>query len=388
MVAKIILWVSIGGLAAIYAGYGIVIVLINKFSRKQHEIKLREELMPEVAVLIAAFNEDEIIAGKIENTLLLNYPANKLHIYVISDGTTDRTNEIVSTYKNVTLLYQPARKGKSAAINRAMPFVEQPITIFTDANVMIDKEAIRAIVKHYVRTKVGGVSGEKVVMHDERASAASTEGLYWKYESFLKKQDALLYSVAGAAGEMFSIRTALFEPIPEDTLLDDFTIAMNIIRKGYQVKYEATALACENPSLNINEEYKRKVRIAAGGIQTTLRCLDILNPREYGIFAFQFLIHRVSRWTIAPVLIVTAFISNLLLIKESDVYLELFVLQLVFHIAALTGWYLGNRNIKIKALHVPFYFEFMHYCVVMGWIRYFKGNQKAAWQKATRLSYN
>jgi len=388
MAAKIILWISIGGLAAIYAGYGIVIVLINKFSRHQHEIKLRDELMPEVAVLIAAFNEDEIISGKIENTLSLNYPVDKLHIYVISDGSTDRTNEIVSGYKNVTLLYQPARKGKSAAINRAMPFVEQPITIFTDANVMIDKEAIRAIVKHYARTKVGGVSGEKVVMHDERASAASTEGLYWKYESFLKKQDALLYSVAGAAGEMFSIRTALFEPIPEDTLLDDFTIAMNIIRKGYQVKYEATALACENPSLNINEEYKRKVRIAAGGIQTTLRCLDILNPREYGIFAFQLLIHRVSRWTIAPVFIVIAFISNLLLIKESDVYLELFILQLVFHVAAAAGWYLGNRNIKIKALHVPFYFEFMHYCVVMGWIRYFKGNQKATWQKATRLSYN
>ena len=388
MAAKIILWISLGGLVGIYAGYGLIIVLLNAFKSKVKPVAIPEEQLPEVAVLIAAFNEEEIIASKIENTLALNYPPNKLNIYVVSDGSSDGTNEIVSNYKNVSLLFQHARRGKSAAINRAMPFVQQPITIFTDANVMINKDAIRAIVNHYANPKVGGVSGEKVVMHDERASAASTEGLYWKYESFLKKQDAIMYSVAGAAGEMFSIRTTLYEAIPEDTLLDDFTLAMDIIRKGYQVKYEQTALACENPSLNIQEEYKRKVRIAAGGMQTIIRNLDILNPLHYGIFSFQFLIHRVSRWTVAPVFIVTAFLSNLFLLNESSVYIELFIAQLVFHLAALTGWYLSNRQIKVKALHVPFYFEFMHYCVVMGWIRYFKGSQQTTWQKATRLSYN
>ena len=388
MAAKIILWISLGGLVGIYAGYGLIIVLLNAFKSKVKPVAIPEEQLPEVAVLIAAFNEEEIIASKIENTLALNYPPNKLNIYVVSDGSSDGTNEIVSNYKNVSLLFQHARRGKSAAINRAMPFVQQPITIFTDANVMINKDAIRAIVNHYANPKVGGVSGEKVVMHDERASAASTEGLYWKYESFLKKQDAIMYSVAGAAGEMFSIRTTLYEAIPEDTLLDDFTLAMDIIRKGYQVKYEPTALACENPSLNIQEEYKRKVRIAAGGMQTIIRNLDILNPLHYGIFSFQFLIHRVSRWTVAPVFIVTAFLSNLFLLNESSVYIELFIAQLVFHLAALTGWYLSNRQIKVKALHVPFYFEFMHYCVVMGWIRYFKGSQQTTWQKATRLSYN
>ena len=388
MAAQIILWISIVGLFIIYAGYGIIVTIMNKFGRKKHEIKLREELLPEVAVLIAAFNEDDIIASKLNNTLALNYPTEKLKIYVVADGSTDRTTEIVSVYKNVKLLHEAARRGKSAAINRAMPFVKEPITIFTDANVMINPEAIREIVKHYAFKAVGGVSGEKVVMHDDRAAAASTEGVYWKYESYLKKQDALLYSIAGAAGEMFSIRTALFEAIPEDTLLDDFIISMNIIRKGYQIKYEPKAYASENPSLNIEEEYKRKVRISAGGIQTILRNLDILNPKHYGIFSFQFVIHRVSRWTVAPIFIISAFISNLFLIKESDTYMELFIAQLVFHIAAFIGWQLSNRQIKVKALHIPFYFEFMHYCVVMGWIRYFKGNQKATWQKATRLSYN
>ena len=182
MIAKIILWISLGGLVSIYAGYGIIMVLLNAFKSKVQLVAIREELLPEVAVLIAAFNEDEIIAAKIENTLALNYPADKLKVYVVSDGSSDRTNEIVSGYNNVSLLYQHARRGKSAAINRAMPFVQQPITIFTDANVMINKDAIRAIVNHYANPKVGGVSGEKVVMHDERAAAASTEGLYWKYE--------------------------------------------------------------------------------------------------------------------------------------------------------------------------------------------------------------
>jgi cellulose synthase/poly-beta-1,6-N-acetylglucosamine synthase-like glycosyltransferase len=388
MLAEIILWVSILGLIFIYAGYGLVVAAINKFKPTVRDANVAESELPEVSILIAAFNEEEIIKEKIENTLSLHYPDQKLKLYVVSDGSTDKTNEIVSGFKNVTLLYQPARKGKSAAINRAMQFIQEPVTVFTDANVMINKEGIVAIARHYANEKIGGVSGEKVVMHDERAAAASTEGVYWKYESFLKKQDARLYSIAGAAGEMFSIRTSLFEIIPEDTLLDDFQISMNIIRKGYRVIYEPAAFASENPSLNIAEEYKRKVRIAAGGIQIIERNTDIFNPFNYGIFSFQFLIHRVTRWTIAPVFIVTALLSNMFLINYSNFYTILFVLQLAFHLAALAGWQLGNRQIKVKALHVPFYFEFMHYCVVMGWIRYFKGNQKATWQKATRLSYN
>jgi biofilm PGA synthesis N-glycosyltransferase PgaC len=388
MAVKIIFWVSIGGLSGIYAFYGIAIFLINKIRNKKPLTAPDAEFMPEVAVLIAAYDEEEVIAGKIENTLALRYPADKLKIYVVADGSTDRTAEIVSSYRDVTLLYEADRRGKCAAINRAMAFIHQPITILTDANVMINSDAIPAMVKHYTEARVGAVSGEKVVRLDDRASAASTEGVYWKYESFLKKQDALLYSLAGAAGELFSIRTALYEAIPEDTLLDDFTIAMNIIRKGYQVKYEPTAFASEAPSLNINEEYKRKVRIAAGGIQTIIRNRDILNPLVYSIFSFQFLIHRVSRWTVAPVFILTGFISNLLLIKDNTVYLVFFVAQLVFHLAALLGWILNMRQIKIKAFYIPFYFEFMHYCVIAGWIRFVRGNQKATWQKATRLSYN
>jgi len=385
---EIILWFSLLGLAFIYIGYGLLVTVMNILKSVPVELVQNDDELPTMAILIAAYNEEDFIQKKIENTLALNYPEGIVRIYVVTDGSNDRTNELVAQFEGVTLLYQPARRGKTAAINRSMPLIGESITVFTDANVMISKDALREIVKHYNRSNVGGVSGEKVVMHDDRSTSASTEGLYWKYESYLKKQDALLCSIAGAAGELFSIRTKLFEPLPEDTLLDDFAISLNVIRKGYNVKYEPAALAFEHPSANIDEEYKRKVRIAAGGLQTIFRSMDINNPFRYGIFSFQYIFHRISRWTVAPVLIVAAFICNLALITQSTGYLELFAAQVIFHALALVSWYLGKRQIKVRGLYVPFYFDFMHYCVVMGWLRYFKGNQKVTWQKATRLSYN
>ena len=384
-----IFWISIAGLLMIYAGYGLVLMIINAL-RKNNKEEAHEaySILPEVAILIAAYNEDEIIKAKIENTQALDYPKDKLKIYVIADGSNDKTVEIASSFEGVRVLHRYERKGKSAAINRAMEYINEPITIFTDANVMINTNALRAVVKRYEDPKTGGVSGEKVDMHDERAAAASTEGAYWKYESFLKKNDAELSTIVGAAGEMFSIRTELFEDIAEDTLLDDFMISMSIVRKGYAIKYEPTAFASEKPSFDIDEEYKRKVRIAAGGIQSVLRNLDFCNPVQHGVIAMQFLIHRVSRWTIAPVLIVSALIANLFLLSEGPVYIVIFFLQMAFHMAALAGYYMSKRQTKVKALHIPFYFDFMHYCVVAGWLRYSSGRQKAVWQKATRLSYN
>lgn len=385
----IVFWTSVLGLLFIYAGYGLLIALINgTLKMVKRRRTTTQKPFPSVAVMIAAYNEEEIIKEKILNTQKLDYPADRIRIYVVSDGSNDGTNRVVQGFPDVTLLYSPERKGKSAAINRAMNYVHEDITIFTDANVMINRDAVKAIVGHYQDEKVGAVSGEKVVMDDERAAAASTEGLYWKYESFLKKQDAELTSLVGAAGEMFSVRTGLYQAIPEDTLLDDFIISMNIIRKGYSVKYEPSAMACEKPSSDIGEEYKRKVRISAGGIQTVLRTLDIADPFRYGILSFQYAIHRVSRWTVSPILIVAALLSNIFLLADNNMYIVSFALQLLFHGAAFAGFYLNARKRRVKLLHVPFYFDFMHYCVVMGWIRYAKGNQKAAWQKATRLSYN
>jgi biofilm PGA synthesis N-glycosyltransferase PgaC len=384
-----IFWFSFLGLLFVYFGYGVVVFVLNKLSRKSTQpVSISENELPEVAVLIAAYNEEEIIEQKINNTLLLNYPEDKLKVYVVADGSNDNTCAMAEKFEQVKVLYRRERKGKSAAINRAVPLLHEPIVFFTDANVMLCADAVRLIVNRYADEKVGGVSGEKVVMSDARAGAASAEGAYWKYESWLKKEDAKLYSLVGAAGELFSIRTKLFKPVEEDTLLDDFMISMDIVRQGYKIDYEPKAFASETPSFNIEEEQVRKVRIAAGGIQSIIRNADLCNPFVYGIVSLQFLIHRVSRWTVTPVMIVTAFISNLFLLNEGTLYSVLFALQLLFHTAASIGYYLNSRQIKVRALHIPFYFDFMHYCVVLGWFRYANGKQKATWQKATRLSYN
>ena len=384
----LIFWTSVIGILFIYAGYPVVLFLLSKIKGKTETQSYAGSILPEVAIVIAAYNEEDIIKAKIENTMALDYPGEKLKIYVVADGSNDATAAIALQYDGVTVLHQYERKGKSAAINRVMKFVKEPITVFTDANVMINTDALLALVKQYNNSKTGAVSGEKVVMHDDRAAAASTEGAYWKYESYVKRKDAELSTIVGAAGELFSVRTALFEEIAEDTLLDDFMISMSIVRKGYSVKYEPKALASEKPSFNIEEEYKRKVRIAAGGIQSIQRNLDFCNPLRHGLVSFQFLIHRVSRWTVAPVFIVAAFVANLFLIGQSSTYTAIFFLQVIFHLAALTGYYFSTRQVKVKLLHIPFYFDFMHYCVVMSWFRYSRGKQKAVWQKATRLSYN
>lgn len=376
---------SAGFLFFIYGGYGILLWVVNRLFKNGQLAETTDEELPHVAVVIAAYNEEPIIESKIKNTLALNYPSDKLHIYLVSDGSTDKTNEIASRFKEVTILWSSLRRGKTAAINRAMKLISEPVTVFTDSNVMLNSGALINMVVHYADPYVGGVSGEKQVVDSADANASSTEGLYWKYESFLKHEDAKLSTLVGAAGELFSVRTALYEPIPDDTLLDDFIISMNIIRKGYRIAYEPTAYARELPSVNLNEEFKRKVRISAGGLQSVFRLPDLLNIFRYGVFTFQYLIHRVSRWILSPLLIVLAFISNAFIAFDSLQYLVLFEFQICFHICALAGWYCESKGIKIKALFVPFYFNFMHVCIVAGWFRYFSGKQDVRWQKAERL---
>jgi len=265
-----------------------------------------------------------------------------------------------------------------------MQYVTESITVFTDANVMLNHEALHEIAKHYNDENVGGVSGEKRVQSGPTNSASTTEGLYWKYESFIKNQEAQFAGLVGAAGELFSIRTSLFRELPTDTLLDDFMISMQLVREGYRVDYEPNAYASELPSLNIKEEYKRKVRIAVGGIQSVLRLKDFLNPMKYGFFSFQYFFHRVSRWLFMPILMVLALGSNIILCHTSLLYASLFFLQVAFYLLGIVGWIMERAHVRSKLFYIPYYFNFMHICIVAGWIRYLRGNQSTAWEKSSR----
>ena len=212
------------------------------------------EYEPAVTLVVPCFNEEDFIREKVENCFQLNYPKEKLKLLFITDGSSDGTVEILKSYEGILLLHEDRRAGKAAAENRAMKFVETPIVVFCDANTMLNKDAIRNLARHYQFDEVGGVSGEKRVMPAKGAELSGAgEGLYWKYESTLKKWDSELLTIVGAAGELVSFRTALCEDLEEDSILDDFMQSMRIAAKGYRFLYEPEAYAMESPSANVKE---------------------------------------------------------------------------------------------------------------------------------------
>lgn len=382
-------WIALFIVVYTFVGYGFLLFFLVKIKRLfvKKRVFNQEFELPSVTILVAAYNEADIIEAKIQNTLDLDYPKNKLQIIFITDGSSDDTPEKIKPYSEIRLMHENIRTGKMAAIKRAIPEVTSDIIVFTDANTFINQIAIKQLVKHYQNEKVGAVAGEKRIMVEELADASSAgEGFYWKYESYLKKWDYELYSNVGAAGELFSIRTNLYQPVESDSIIDDHMIAMRIAEKGYIIAYEADAYAMETASANTKEELKRKIRIAAGGLQSTLRLKKAANPFYYPILTFQYLSHRVLRWTITPFLLILAFFLNILIVAEPDLLLYEILLsaQIIFYALSLAGWFFESKNIKIKVFFIPYYFCVMNYAVIAGIFRYIGKNQSAAWEKSKR----
>ena len=385
---EIIFWVLVSIIFYTYIGYGLVLFLLIKIKRlfsKKSTFVISTNDLPEVTLLIAAYNEQDYVKVKVENTLQLNYPSEKLHQIWVTDGSNDETPLRLKAYPEVEVLHKPERNGKIAAMNRGIKFVKTPIVIFSDANTLLGKESIMKIAQMFSNPKTGCVSGEKRIFNaDEEAASAAGEGIYWKYESALKKWDAELYSAVGAAGELFAIRTELFNEVEPDTLLDDFIISLRVAMKGYKIDYDPEAYAIETASANIKEELKRKIRIAAGGIQSVVRLYPLLNIFKYGMLSFQYISHRVMRWTITPVALLLVLFFNIILAPTSNIYLILLILQAIFYVSALIGWFLENKKLKIKIFFVPYYFFIMNYAVFMGFGRYLKKSQSVNWEQAKR----
>ncbi len=384
-------WLALAIIIYSYIGYGIIIWVYLKvkalFTRPKPVIR-KDLYEPEVSLIIATFNEEKVIQKKIENTLQLNYPAEKLKIIFAADGSTDNTVDIIRGYPGIQLLFKPGREGKVAAINRAMLKVTTPYVIFCDANTYLNSNCIREIVKHYTNPEIGAVAGEKKIIDsaENSSTAGAGEGLYWKYESFLKNLDSRFHTVVGAAGELFSIRTSLFEPVANNILLDDFMISMQICRKGYRVMYEPAAFATEAPSSSMKEEQKRKIRISAGGFQSVFLLKDLLNIFRYGKLSFLYISHRVLRWTLCPILLLFIFGANFYLWNKHihPAYTIIFILQVLFYTAATAGWLLSLRNIKLQLFYPIYYFVFMNIALGIGFFRFVSKKQTVLWEKARR----
>ncbi|MBL7966760.1 MAG: glycosyltransferase family 2 protein [Prolixibacteraceae bacterium] len=392
LIIEIIFWLCFFLVFYAYVGYGILLFILVRLKRilKKSKSITNTVYEPDVTLFVAAYNEKDYVAAKIENSFSLDYPREKVKQIWVTDGSNDGTPDLLRRYEGVEVYHLDERGGKIGAMNRGMQFVKTPIVIFSDGNTMLGKESIRRIVNLFSDPKVGCVSGEKRIFNKEKdAAAGAGEGLYWKYESTLKKWDAELYSVVGAAGELFAIRTELFQEVEQDTLLDDFIISLRVAMKGYTIQYDPEAYAIESASANVKEELKRKIRISAGGIQSVVRLKSLLNILKYGTLSFQYISHRVLRWTLAPLSLLLMIPANFILalgndFKYPDLYTILFFLQILFYIAALLGWYLENRSIKIKLLFVPYYFFIMNLSVFLGLKRYLKGSQTVNWERAQR----
>lgn len=391
-IIEILFWVCLFVVFYTYLGYGIVLyvmVKVKELFRKPVQPTLPPvDDLPEVTLLVAAYNESEVVDEKMANSRALTYPKDKLKFIWITDGSNDDTNEKLSAYPEVEVLFQPQRQGKTAALNRAIGAVKTPLVVFTDANTMINPESITEIVRAFMDPKVGCVAGEKRIAVKEKDGAASGgEGIYWKYESKLKQLDGRLYSAMGAAGELFAVRTELFEQMENDTLLDDFILSLRIVARGYKIAYCASAYATESGSANMDEEEKRKIRISAGGLQSIYRLRMLLNPFRYGIVTFQYVSHRVLRWSVTPFTLFALIPLNaaLALGTSSPFYRTVAVLQVLFYAAALTGYYLQSKQIKNKLLYIPYYFLFMNVNVFKG-MAYLRRKKTGdgTWEKAKR----
>ncbi len=393
-VIKSLIWVSLILIFYSYIGYAIIVWVYLKIRGKNRNRieKMGSDFEPQVSLIVAVYNEEDVIKKKIENCLAINYPKDKLKLVFVADGSTDKTTAIIKQYPEVELLFKNERQGKVAAINRAMNTISTDYVVFCDANTFLNKDCIKEIIKHYSDERIGAVAGEKKVVAPVTLNkpVKDGEGVYWKYESKLKKIDSDFYSVVGAAGELFSIRTKLFEPLLSGVLLDDFIISMNICKKGYRVIYEPMAYAMEAPSLTMKDEQNRKIRISAGGFQSIVMLKDLLNIFKYGKLSFLYISHRVFRWVLCPVLLPIILVCNFIVFQFSEddlysIYNVLFFAQIAFYLMAGLGWLFSIKKVKNNLFYIPYYFVFMNLALYIGFFKFVNNKQSVLWEKARRV---
>jgi cellulose synthase/poly-beta-1,6-N-acetylglucosamine synthase-like glycosyltransferase len=394
MMATIAFWFLFLVLLYALAGYGgilYILVIFKRFFRKKRVKTVDGLFEPEICLFVTAYNERDYVRQKVENSDALQYPKKKIQHIWVTDGSDDGTPDMLKGIPGIEVFHQPERRGKIDAMNRGMQFVKAPFVIFSDTNTLLSPNTIRKMMEPFCNSEVGCVAGEKRITEKAEDSASGAgEGFYWKIESGMKRLDAELNSAVGGVGELFAIRTGLYEPVETDTILDDFTISLRIAAKGHKIDYTSEAWAEETASLNVSEELKRKSRIAAGGIQTLTRLAFLLNPFKYGWLSWQFFSHKVLRWTVFPLFLFLLLPVNVWLVAENGTWTIftfptlLFWMQCFCYLLALAGWIFESRKFRMKFFFLPYYFVAINYASIVGIVRYLRGNQKVTWEKSKR----
>ncbi len=365
-------------------GYGLYALILPSPNKNDTE---EVNDWPNVSFIIPAYNEQDFLEAKIKNTLDCDYPLDKLELIVAADGSDDNSKELV---QGLGIRYENngQRLGKGMAMNRARNYAKHDILIFSDANAMLNHQAIKEIVRPLISDKYAMSSGEKkVITKHDAENASAGEGLYWKYESYLKKRDSDFYTLVAAVGELFAIKKEAYEDIPSNFLLDDFFQTASVLRQGKRIKYTPNALATEYGSLNFKEEIKRKIRIAAGGYQSMAHFSDLFNPLKNWKITYLFVAHRVLRWTIIPLLYFSLplYLVAMSYTSPSPVYFLGTAAAVLYFLLSAVGYWFNSKDKKAAFFfNIPFYISLMNYCALAGGLKYFRGIQSGAWEKSKR----
>lgn len=377
---KLVFWFSLFFILHTYIGYPILLIIAARMVGKSID---RKEFAPSVTMIIAAYNEERNIGEKLENSLSLSYPRDKFEIIVVSDGSTDRTDDIVNEFSRrvVKLITMSERGGKARALNTAVPKAIGEIIVFSDARQSYDGNAIRELVSNFSDPTVGAVSGELHLVNKDAASVGEGVGVYWKYEKLLRKKESRIYSTSGATGAIYAIRKELYQPMPDDTILDDVVIPMQIVLNGYRVVFEEKARAYDSVAGTAKEELTRKIRTLCGNYQAFLRMPRLFNPFRNRVF-LQFVSHKVFRllvpFALLLMLISSVFLSSILL------YRTMLILQLCLYISSVIGHYLSKSKPSFigRLFGIPYTFVVLNYAAVAGLYRFITRKQQVAWEKS------
>lgn len=387
----LLFWLCVAVILYAYIGYPVLLALV---ARLRPPVRYAASEPPLVTLLIAAYNEEEAIAGKLKNTLALDYPREALQVIVAADGSDDRTAEIVRSFEasGIELSYLPQRAGKMAAINRAVKLARGEILVFSDANNMYETQTLRELVKPFVDAQIGGVIGSKRIV-ETAADLSHSEGVYWRYEAFIRKQETRLGSTVAANGEIMAVRQKLYIPPPDRAINDDFFILMEIIRQGFRVVYTADARSHETVSATAQDEMIRRARIVAGRYQAIFMSGRYMSLRQ-PLIIWQVISHKFMR-PLIPFAMIGALLFNLaallfpptsggLLTLQAPFAALLLVLQAVFYAAA----WLGAQSIvtgKVrKLLYVPTFLVRSNAAALWGLYQYLHNKQGHLWQRVNR----
>jgi cellulose synthase/poly-beta-1,6-N-acetylglucosamine synthase-like glycosyltransferase len=374
-----LLFACLGTAGYVYVGYPLLLLVLGAVRRR--EVRKRDAT-PSMSLIIAAHNEQDGIAQKLENTLSLDYPRDRLETIVASDGSTDGTERIVRQYaaRGVRLLSLP-RGGKVAALNRAVAEAGGEIVAFTDANALLETRALRRLARNLSDPEVGGVCGnQRYRLEHSRDAAGEGENLYWTYDKWIKRLESRVGSSIAADGSIYAIRKRLFVPLEEAAQADDFAISVQVVAQGYRLVFEPDAISYEAPSASSEQEFLRRVRIANHNLRGLLYVKDVLNPCRYGLYAVEMLSHKVLRYAV-PFLLPVAYAANAALARRSVPCRLLFLGQVLFSGCALAGYALRHsRWRRTKIFYAPYYFLLANAAALLGALSLLKGERITAWQ--------